>query len=369
MATSLQDIARRGGGLNTATTFSGEYSTSGLMFPADLMSENNPYGGNYVVFYVNVHEDSVLAKDGSTSFIDAANVTPRQRGDQAGVSAGGVATAVGVTGVAAANAAGVAQKAAGAAGADLKKNAAVLGNTVIGAAATGAAIATLGGAKKEYKRQQKAIALYVPGDVSIKYGVSWEAEDMAGVAAIAAGAENLGKAISLNPKSIVEGVGGAVGAGASYLTSKALNTPGGAGAMLSKSTGIAANPKKEQLFKQVDYRTFSFSYDFFPRNSGEARNVQEIIKQFKLHMHPEYKDANHFLYIFPSEFDIFYYQNGRENMNLHRHTSCVLTDLNISYAPQGVFTTFDDGMPTQIKLQLTFKELALLSKETVLDGF
>jgi hypothetical protein len=56
-------------------------------------------------------------------------------------------------------------------------------------------------------------------------------------------------------------------------------------------------------------------------------------------------------------------------MNIHRHTSCVLTDLSISYSPQGVFTTFDDGMPTQINVQMTFKELATLSKETIKDGY
>jgi hypothetical protein len=40
----------------------------------------------------------------------------------------------------------------------------------------------------------------------------------------------------------------------------------------------------------------------------------------------------------------------------------------VSYA-QGQFNTFKDGMPTQINVTLTFKELALLTKENIMDGF
>ena len=140
--------------------------------------------------------------------------------------------------------------------------------------------------------------------------------------------------------------------------------------MLAKATGTAANPKKEQIFSQVDYRTFTFNYQFAPRNETEAAAVREIIYQFKLHMHPEFKKgSNQFLYVYPSEFDIFYYQNGKENMNIHRHTSCVLEHMAISYTPNGIMSTFDDGMPTHINLSLQFKELALLTKESIMEGY
>jgi len=85
-------------------------------------------------------------------------------------------------------------------------------------------------------------------------------------------------------------------------------------------------------------------------------------------MHPEFKDTNNFIYVYPSEFDVFYYQGTKENMNLHRHTSCVLQEMNVNYTPNGSFTTFANGMPTQINVTLSFKELALLSKEKIKDG-
>ncbi len=137
---------------------------------------------------------------------------------------------------------------------------------------------------------------------------------------------------------------------------------------VSAATGLAFNPRKEQVFKGVDFRTFQIEYQFFPRSSTESRNILNIIKMFKLHMHPEFKDTNKFLYIYPSEFDITYYSNGTENTSIHKHTSCVLTEMTINYTPNSQFTAFADGTPTQINMQLTFRELAQLDKQMVAGG-
>ena len=147
--------------------------------------------------------------------------------------------------------------------------------------------------------------------------------------------------------------------------SQGLKLPGTGG--ISKITGLAPNPRKEQIFKHVNFRNFTFDYQFYPRDAQEAENVLKIIYQFKYHMHPEFKDANNFLYIYPSEFDISYYNNGQENLNVNRHTSCVLTDMVVNYSPNGQFAAFENGMPTQINVTLTFKELATLTKEKIQD--
>jgi hypothetical protein len=85
-------------------------------------------------------------------------------------------------------------------------------------------------------------------------------------------------------------------------------------------------------------------------------------------MHPEFKDANNFVYVYPSEFDIEYFINGSPNDNLNRISSCVLTEMNVNYSPNGVFSTFPDGTPTQINLTLNFVELETLTKERIEAG-
>jgi hypothetical protein len=39
----------------------------------------------------------------------------------------------------------------------------------------------------------------------------------------------------------------------------------------------------------------------------------------------------------------------------------------VNYSPNGQFTAFENGMPTQINVTLTFKELATLTKEKIQD--
>lgn len=388
----------RTGVAGEASTFdSSTYKLEGMMYPEDLMAVNNQYGGNYVIFYLNVHEDSKVIKDsGNDNVVPQEKVLVRQAGNvaDADISKGAMVAMGGIAGAGVAQGAGAAQKVSGFFGAEPNSTVATTANVMVGGAA-GAGVAAYAGASKKYKRMTTAIALHVPTELSIKYGIDWQTEDMAGSLAMASTLENMGPVLAaagvaggaaavllkskiagavvgagtgLAVNAFTGGMGKAAEALGGYGTGLALSTPG-VGPLLSKTAGVAANPKKEQLFRSVDFRTFSFSYQFFPRNSKEARNALNIIQQFKFHMHPEFKDASQFLYIMPSEFDVFYYKDGKENMNLHRHTSCVLTDLNVSYSPQGVFATFPDGMPTQINVQMTFKELALLSKESVKDGF
>ena len=382
----LYNYKPRSGELGSPTWFqSDSYTIKNLMYPDDLMSSaNNQYGGNYVIFYINVHEDSYLFK-GSEAAKNrtVTDIPPNLRGEVSGkfssadvVVAGGIAGAV-------PGGASAARATIGVSGADVIKkvtgidSAKIFGletaaNFGTGALVTGAAVTALNGVANKYKRMESAIALHVPTDLSISYSANWSPTDMAGMAAAATVGDSIGNAIEQLTKSgITQSAGelsNAGGAGISYLVSRGLQTQG-IGEFVGKVSGTAANPKKEQLFRNIDFRTFSFNYQFFPRSKEEAQKVQAIIKTFKLHMHPEFKDASHFLYTYPSEFDIYYYQNGQENMNIHRHTSCVLTDMNISYTPQGILSTFEDGMPTQINVQLQFKELALLTKEAIADGY
>lgn len=335
----------------------GKYDIGNYTYPEDLYSNSGTYGGNYAIFYINVSTESKLIPPGGGESV--ADYTPNDRGDM--VAMGLTAAQLTVANAAA----GAIEGAIGGGLLTGNKSGAVKG-AVTGAVVGGVVGAIVGAqGSRSQKRLKTAIALHIPNSLSISYGVTWSEEDT-GVLAMAGAAVQQGW-------EVAKALGGkgnntdVTGTGAAILTNIALSK-GPQGAGNSVASGLAANPKKEQVFKGVNFRTFSFDYKFFPRNSNEASNVLDIIKQFKYHMHPEFKDNNNFVYIYPSEFDIFYYQNGQENLNLHRHTSCVLTDMTINYTPNGMFTTFPDGMPTQIDITLAFRELALLTKDKVKDG-
>ena len=344
-----------------ARTFDADkYKVEQYTYPDNLLSPTGEYGGNYAIFYINVSEDSKLIKRDGLETVD--DVSPRERGEA-------IATVQ-------RNGQGAAMAAAGPLTA-LLGGSSILGGGAFGTAAAG--VGAYGVAKTASnfqaatKRLKTAIALHMPNNMTIRYGVNYEEqetmlESMLGTA--------LGNSVSFakaaENKSMDDIVSDAVSqltgeSARSAVTALALKAPGTG--IASKLTGLAPNPRKEQIFRNVDVRTFQIDYQFFPRDEKESQYVKNIIKQFKLHMHPEYKDANAFLYIYPSEFDIYYYTGGKENLNIHRHTSCVLTEMNINYTPQGRFNSFSDGTPTQINIFLTFRELVPLTKERIEDGF
>jgi hypothetical protein len=340
-----------------------KYNIKNYSYPDDIMSDN--YGKNYAIFYINVAIDSKLFNDKTVETVD--DYAPRDRGQLIainrnlygeGTGAGAKTAFVGLNATASAIAGGgIGAIAGGKKGAALGVAAAAAPGAIgVGAAATQAASVT-----RAQKRLKTAIALHIPNQLNIRYSTNWGDEDTFAYQAAASGAEAIIKSLK--------------GGGIKNLGNDAASIVGAMGlkndkqgAAASAAMGLAANPKKEQVFKGVDFRTFQFDYQFFPRSPEEASNVLNIIQEFKYHMHPEFKDTNNFLYIYPSEFDIFYYQNGEENLNIHRHTSCVLTEMNINYTPNGMFNTFANGMPTQINVQMTFRELALVDKDKVKDG-
>jgi len=384
------------------TTFTaGQYDIKQYSYPSDLYSNNQVYGGNYVIFYINVAEDSRVLKVNKEPTVDASLVPARMNGDlsarnynlaQTIAGTAGPSVAVGALGGAAAgvvaapgaaasayakgkNGGGIIGVTKGAGKAVLGGVASVAGGAIKGAAAAAATVGVAGavgvaglnsltGGKlsKQQKRLKKAIALHVPNQLSIRYTMDWSAEETAAYQMAATGGTELVKAMTTGNLKNATGTVNAI------VSSLALSK-GPQAAALSAQSGLAANPLKENLFKSVEFRTFSLDYKFFPRNSAEAKNVLNIIKEFKIHMHPEYKDTNNFVFIYPSEFDIFYYNNGKENLNLHRHTSCVLTDMNVNYTPNGMFNAFSDGMPTQIDVTLSFKELAILTKKQIEENY
>ena len=327
-----------------------EFQIGGMSYPSDLFSNQRVYGGNYVLFNINVSDDSRLLKSGS-----ATAVKKQPTRDQRGTLIGSKITSG--EGIAAAAEIGVLS------GGLLSGN--FKGSAVGGLIGAGAGAVVADAVDGDLSRQQKRITagimLYVPNQLSVNYSMEWGAEDTFAFQAAAMASREVAKAVGSGEnaaKSIAKDIA----------TNLALSKTPISGA-LSAASGMAANPMKEQVFKNVNFRKFTFDYTFSPRTAAESRTVNKIINTFKLHMHPEFKDTSNFVFIYPSEFDITYFSGGSENYNLHRHTSCVLESMNVNYTPNGAFNTFEGGMPTQINVTLSFVELAILTKAQIANNY
>ena len=367
--------------LNAATgkdNASGTYAVSHLSYPDDLLNVPD-YGGNYVMFFINERQESKIAQD-TTRILEDVDPAVGRAINGAGFSNVAVLGSSFLTG---AGAGGLIGGLLGGGGAGVTKGAAALG--LIG----GGTAASLGTAKglnasalgKEFtkpaKRMKHAIALHMPNNFAIRSGAQYEEAEtfmaqafMQGIDVITEGATDLaaGMADQQSGKEAVAGLVKSLTAGsAGVVESAALQNIPGADAIQAMA-GVAPNPKKEQIFKNMDFRTFQYDYQFFPRSAKESENIRNIVNTFKYHMHPEFKDDDGFLYIYPGEFEIYYYIGDNQNPYVHKHTSAVLKEVNVNYTPQGQFATFDNGAPTQINMTLSFQELSILTKGH-LDAF
>ena len=74
----------------------------------------------------------------------------------------------------------------------------------------------------------------------------------------------------------------------------------------------------------------------------------------------------------PNTFDIKYMYVGRENQYLHKISTCVLENMNVTYGGDR-YKTFDgneDGAPpVETTMTLNFKEMELITKEKAEEGF
>lgn len=349
-----------------------KYTIGQHTYPRDLIGNYKEYGESMILFNINVLEESKLGKSIGDNYVKDAAPSIRSEliaMDYSNLRAGGA-----FVGFNAATGAGVSQLAGDS-------------NPVVGAVLQGAATARVaeyvtpkgGKFTRPVKRLKTAIALHMPNQLQVRYGMNWQDKDLltetAAIESFSAGSVAAGITGGVVAKAL--GNSPAKGAAIGYAAANVLGKPGMTSAValanlpggdaLSAGSGVAANPKKEQLFKGVDFRTFNINYEFYPRSQEEANNVLAIIYQFKYHMHPEYKD-DAFLFLYPSEFDIFYYKGSGLNKAIHKHTSCVLSDMTINYTPNGQYTTFPDGTPTQINVQFTFKELGILTKDKIEMG-
>jgi len=145
----------------------------------------------------------------------------------------------------------------------------------------------------------------------------------------------------------------------------------GFGGAVDKYRGYSQNPNMELAFKNVPFRSFSFPFEFSPKNQKELDTMHKIIHLFKFHMMPE-KGGTGYL-TSPSEFQITYMYRNKANMYIPKISRCALDNMSIDYSPEGVFTTFkaDDrgASPVVTKINLEFTEMEIMTKETVAKGF
>jgi hypothetical protein len=232
---------------------------------------------------------------------------------------------------------------------------------------------------KTHKFLGDSIILYTPPTVKFEYKASYEQAETKNLALIKEESEKLfnnikaftqGNFDNVNDMLVSLGEAGSVLGRQVVQGALEVAFPGAAG-FFTKQTGRAINPRLELAFQSVPFRSFTFEFDFAPKNIKEVEMVNKMMQLFKFHMLPDVSDEKYL--ITPSEFQIAYYYRDKANMYIPKISRCVLTDMSVDYSPEGVFHTFkaDDkgAMPVVSKMTLSFTETEIMTKQTTADGF
>jgi len=222
-----------------------------------------------------------------------------------------------------------------------------------------------------------SVAMYLPPNVedNTTAGYNDSRTGLAGYLA-ATGIDMRGMDAAAISKSVVASGGQLLDAAAKRAVSElAEMTLGAEGTtqLINKAFGQADNPYMEVLFDAMALRTFTYNFDFAPKNEQEALEVQKIIQLFRFHMVPELRGGQSRFLGLPSQFDIHYMYLSKdgassENNYYNRIATCVLQNCAVNYTPNGV-KSFEDGGPTKTTMTLTFKETELLTKDLIADGY
>ena len=233
--------------------------------------------------------------------------------------------------------------------------------------------------RKPTKRLKTGIAMFMPASVTTTYTANYTDTEIGGgteniLNAFNQGADgNLESAVRSffsNSTALKEGLTKMGLAGVSALPIGLAGLREGAEA----KAGSVISDRLELAFKGINKRQFQYTFKMIPRSKAEAEEIRKIVFTFKQNMLPEFVGGNRAgrrLRV-PNTFDIQYMYQGKSNEFLHHISTCVLESMNVSYGGDR-YKTFegqDDGAPpVETSITLNFKEMELITRERVFEGF
>lgn len=231
---------------------------------------------------------------------------------------------------------------------------------------------------RKIKRTTDSIALYMPNTMAYTHNQQYNTLQMGGENAsfYGAGLSMMNDAIAgkINAEQLGKNLTPFIAQKITQGLSPLIGQNSAAGIFASAFGGVQ-NPQLELIYTSPSFRSFRFDFMFYPTSEEEAFQVQQIVQRLKFHQAPEVMSgtAGYFL-VPPSEFDIEFYYNGEINPNIPKISTCVLTTIDMDYAPKGQWQSYEvegrnfpymggTGMPFAMRLSLGFQETEIMTKQ------
>lgn len=241
--------------------------------------------------------------------------------------------------------------------------------------------------KRNQEMLSGMIALMIPEGMTATYDQEYEgisitqalgAVGFLAQAAGSAGTSSTGKVNGVNPY---------LAEGASMLAGKVMGEQAAKIGTFATS-GMVVNPQIELLYTSPTLRKFTLDFRLVPRSEPEARilfgrfdrqansdqkvktedlGILNLLKYYSAPKIVENTGGRYF--IPPAQFQLEFYRGANDfNGNLFKTKNCVLESINLDFGPNG-FATHRDGVPVEVRMQLTFQETVMLDRTAILQGY
>lgn len=210
------------------------------------------------------------------------------------------------------------------------------------------------------------ISIYLPGGIQFSDQLNYEETSFAGLKSLT----NINTFKAVSQINTLRKLAGMVDNVASFVGQETLNL----GQAISAELGVIVNPRAEQMFQGVAFRSFTLNFNLIPRSKEEAKTAGEIIKTFRFHAYPELSSTGAF-YNVPSEFGIkflsYHPVSGlvTENKSIPKLKRCFLEKIDTNYTPDEVYNSFRDGSPIRVEISLGFRESQCITRNDVEGGY
>tara|TARA_B100001175_G_C19482222_1_gene627768 strand:- start:574 stop:1905 length:1332 start_codon:yes stop_codon:yes gene_type:complete len=212
------------------------------------------------------------------------------------------------------------------------------------------------------KRSIGTVILPIPGGIQDATAVGWGGQKMTPLdmakanIALTGVTEGIGQAVS-ETGGMAKNLAKAMGDNSDALAAVIAGMAAGGQQLLTRTTGAISNPNMELLFNGPDLRTFSFQFLLAPRDKKEAMDVIKIIRFFKQGMAPIRTKSRLFMKS-PHTFRLSYRNSkGEQHKFLNKFKECALGSFGVNYAPNGNYSTYEDGVMTAYQMSMTYREL------------
>ena len=128
--------------------------------------------------------------------------------------------------------------------------------------------------------------------------------------------------------------------------------------ILARGAGVVPNPNMELLFRSPLLRNFGLVYRMTARSEDEATMIRRIIRFFKQGMSPRtQKSSQNYFLKTPNVFGVTFKTSNEENKSMPKFKTCALRKFTTDYAPDKMWSAYDDGQPVSVTIVLEFGEL------------